>query len=62
MSFKKGENRFVDKEGKWTAPYVPAFIRKYPFVLGKSEKEGNYVVCIDRNAPHFSEEQNGQIA
>lgn len=33
LSVRAGENTFVDEHGEWTAPYIPAFVRRYPFVL-----------------------------
>lgn len=36
LGLRANENLFIDNEGKWAAPtYVPAFIRRYPFVLGE---------------------------
>lgn len=57
LSIKQGQNAFVDSKGKWTVPYVPAHIRRYPFILGKTDQQGNYALCIDPEAPHFSKEQ-----
>ena len=31
--------------------YVPAYIRRYPFVLANDDARQQLVVCIDRNAP-----------
>jgi hypothetical protein len=35
LSLSEGVNSFVDDKGQWTATYVPAFIRRYPFVLAE---------------------------
>jgi len=35
LSLSEGVNSFVDDKGRWTATYVPAFIRRYPFVLAE---------------------------
>ncbi len=46
LGLREGENLFVSADGKWTAGYVPAFVRRYPFVL--AELEGQQMgVCID---------------
>jgi hypothetical protein len=41
LSLKEGVNSFLDDKGQWMATYVPAFVRRYPFVLaeipGKAE-------------------------
>ena len=33
LSLTKETNAFVDDKGQWTATYVPAFVRRYPFIL-----------------------------
>ncbi len=35
LSLAEGVNSFVDDQGRWTATYVPAFIRRYLFVLAE---------------------------
>ncbi|MFO7750520.1 MAG: SapC family protein, partial [Desulfobacteraceae bacterium] len=54
-------NLYLNQDGSWKVPYVPAYIRRYPFVLVKSDKEEgskeNYIFCIDTEAPHFASDQ-----
>ena len=33
MGVRAGENLFVGADGKWLAEYIPAFVRRYPFVF-----------------------------
>ncbi len=50
-------NRYINDQGVWTVPYVPAHIRRYPFIFAKQDKSeatNNFVVCIDVKAPHFA--------
>lgn len=49
MGLRNDENLFVDDEGKWDARYVPAFVRRYPFVLAELNKDGDLAVCIDES-------------
>ncbi len=42
-----GENLFVDADGRWSGRYVPASVRRYPFVLSQRE-DGQLTVCIDK--------------
>jgi hypothetical protein len=35
LGLRQGENQFVDDAGRWTKSYVPAFVRRYPFILGQ---------------------------
>ncbi len=61
LSLQAGKNSYINTHGHWTAPYVPAAIRRYPFILAetrkpekeRSEEEEQMVVCIDLEAPHF---------
>jgi len=55
------ENLFVDKTGKWQASYVPAIIRRYPFALARTDKEGQFTVCIDEGSPLVNEEEGNAL-
>lgn len=47
-----GENLYLKDDGFFqTGFYVPAYVRRYPFVLAADEKREKLVVCIDRDAP-----------
>ncbi|MBK9520824.1 MAG: SapC family protein [Rhodocyclaceae bacterium] len=54
IGLREAENLFVDSLGKWDARYIPAFVRRYPFVAGKGD-EGQMVVCIDSSASCFDD-------
>ena len=46
LGLRTRENLYVDEQANWTAAYVPAFLRRYPFVL--AELPGQTLgVCID---------------
>lgn len=58
LSLEAGKNLYVDDNGKWKVPYIPAYFRQYPFRLAKVEKqEDKYVLCLDPDAEHFSSAQ-----
>lgn len=47
LGLTPGQNAFIDADNKWTANhYIPAFVRRYPFVLAQAEDE-KFTVCID---------------
>lgn len=50
VGLRSDENIFIDKSGKWDRRYIPAFVRRYPFVLADVGDE-QLVVCIDENHP-----------
>ena len=48
VGLRDGENLMVDAEGQWArGSYVPAFARRYPFVLAESEDSDRFTVCVD---------------
>jgi SapC len=51
-----GDNVFVDANGQYDPnAYIPAFVRRYPFVLASNNDQEQLVVCIDRAAPMLVE-------
>ncbi len=45
---RAGENQFVSDEGRWTGRYVPASVRRYPFVLADLGRgDDQFGVAID---------------
>lgn len=63
FGFQTGENLFLDADG-WSAPYIPAMIRRQPFLIG-FQAEGSApdkkkaVVTIDMSSPRVNAE-NGE--
>ena len=47
LGLRNNENIFVDANGKWTSVYIPAFIRRYPFVLAERNNGQEFSVFID---------------
>ncbi|MDK9703888.1 MAG: SapC family protein [Sulfuritalea sp.] len=56
LGLREAENLYVGGEGKWDARYVPAFVRRYPFVPGKGA-QGELLVCIDEASPCFDRKE-----
>ena len=64
------KNVFVDEEGQWDMrSYIPAYVRKYPFLFHESEDAGTFTLCIekaniandDSGTPFFEEEKPTQL-
>ena len=47
LGLRARENLFVDADAKWDAGYVPAFLRRYPFVLADLPGRTDLAVCVD---------------
>lgn len=57
LGLREAENLFVDSEGRWAqGTYVPAFVRRYPFILAKGDEGQDYTVCVDERYREFSED------
>jgi len=41
-----GRCSFIDKAGRWTGTYVPAYLRRYPFILGEVPS-ADPILCIE---------------
>jgi len=47
LGLRGRENLFIDDHEQWTGSYVPAFVRRYPFVLAELPGQEALGVCID---------------
>ena len=48
MGLKAGQNLFVQEDGGFEEGfYLPAYIRRYPFVLAGNDEQSELIVCID---------------
>jgi len=54
------KNTFISEEdGSWLGNYLPAYIRRYPFVLAQG-KDDIMTVCIDESFAGFNRDGNGE--
>ena len=52
MALRGGENLFVSDSGDFRPEaYIPAYVRRYPFVFANDEVQKRLILCIDRDAP-----------
>lgn len=48
------ENYFINAQNNWEkGAYIPAYVRKYPFVFVKNSFASELTLCVDESAPHF---------
>ncbi|MDE3015724.1 MAG: SapC family protein [Pseudomonadota bacterium] len=53
-------NYFVGQDGKWREnTYIPAYVRKYPFVFMETPGSDQLTLCIDEGAPQFTARAEG---
>ena len=60
LGARQGHNAYVRPSGHWAARYVPAHVRRYPFVLaeqappaGAAPGTASRLVMVDADAPHL---------
>ncbi|MBO6783769.1 MAG: SapC family protein [Alphaproteobacteria bacterium] len=54
---RTGVNAFVDPEGKnWArGAYVPAYVRRYPFILMENAEQQQFILCVDEDSGFLEE-------
>lgn len=57
LGLRNEENLFLEQDGRWDARYVPAFVRRYPFVLADTNEAEQRMVCIDESFAGFNEDE-----
>ena len=60
LGMRGKENAYLDAAGGWRAKYIPAFIRRYPFVFSSSNDGQTFTLCIDETFAGFNREGRGQ--
>lgn len=56
MGLRQGENLFVTTTGEFRPDaYIPAYVRRYPFVFANDQAQQRLILCIDRAAPFITE-------
>jgi hypothetical protein len=61
LGVRDQENLYVTPEGGWKARYVPAFLRRYPFVFSSPDEGKTFTLCIDESYAGFNQEKRGQM-
>ncbi len=53
LGLEKEENLFVNDEGAWSGHYIPAYIRRYPFITTDGA-DGKMIICYDDDFDGFN--------
>jgi hypothetical protein len=49
LGLQNKENLYLKADGSWDARYIPAFIRRYPFVFSRANEGKTFALCIDES-------------
>ena len=60
LGVRDDENLFVGADGQWLGHYVPAFLRRYPFVFSSSDDGQNFTLCVDEDFEGANREGRGE--
>ena len=59
LGFKENENIFIDDKGNWDKlHYIPAFVRRYPFVFIQQYNNDQLLVALDKE--YLSSDKNDE--
>ena len=59
LGLRTGQNSYLHGASEWSARYVPAFVRRYPFVFSRSDAPAGCVLCLDEDYPGFNTDGEG---
>lgn len=55
LGLRQNQNLMIADDGSWLGSYVPAYIRRYPFILANADAQANsFAVCIDESYSGFN--------
>jgi hypothetical protein len=60
LGIRNDENVYLTETGGWQAKYIPAFVRRYPFVVSSSGNGATFTLCFDEGFPGCNQEGRGQ--
>ena len=63
LGLANDQNLMVGADGAWRGHYVPAYLRRYPYILaGQGDGQGaeQYTVCIDESYSGFNTAREGE--
>jgi hypothetical protein len=61
LGLQNDSNLYVDDDGKWAASYIPAFVRRYPFVFSSGDDGKTFTLCIDEDYDGVNDSGNGNL-
>ncbi len=60
LGARAGENLYLTPEETWNATYLPAFIRRYPFVFSAQDDGKTFTLCVDEAFQGLNFQGRGQ--
>jgi hypothetical protein len=60
LGAEPNRNVFVAHDGHWEGRYIPAFVRRYPFVFSSNSEKSSFTLCIDKEFKGLNEDGRGE--
>lgn len=60
LGARAGENLYVREDDSWNARYIPAFVRRYPFVFAAKGDGKTFTLCVDEAFQGLNFQGRGQ--
>lgn len=60
LGVQQDRNLFVAEDGHWEGRYIPAFVRRYPFVFSSNEDASTFTLCVDKEFDGLNEDGRGE--
>lgn len=60
LGLSESKNLYVSEDKSWDGRYVPAFIRRYPFVFAEGADEKSFTLCIDTEFDGVNSDNEGE--
>jgi SapC len=60
LGARQNENLYLSAKDEWRASYIPAFVRRYPFVFSTSEDGQTFTLCVDEAFPGLNYQGRGK--
>lgn len=60
LGIRRDQNLYLSPDARWQARYIPAFIRRYPFIFSASDDGKTLTLCVDETHPGINREGRGK--
>lgn len=60
MGTAQNRNAFITEDGQWDGRYIPAFLRRYPFVFSTDSASERLTLCVDESFPGLNSDNKGE--
>jgi len=60
LGMRSNQNLYLAEDGGWQAKYLPAFVRRYPFVFSSAPDGKTFTLCVDESYPRLNQAGRGE--